>query len=68
MRSTPERCDDLRSMLQSLAGDENALVRSAIRVAMDELDRADLAADPAPHYAQVARILDAVLNPTDGDE
>lgn len=68
MKSTPDRCDDLRSMLQSLAGDENALVRSAIRVAMDELDRADLAADPAPHYAQVTRILDAVLNPTDGDE
>lgn len=68
MKSTPERCDELRTILSGLTGDENALVRSAIRIAMDELDRADIADDPAPHYAQVARILDAILNPGDTDE
>lgn len=68
MKSTPDRRGEVRELLESLAGDENALTRSAIRIALDELDRADLAPDPTPHYAQVTRILDAVLNPEDNDQ
>lgn len=67
MKSTPKRAAELRELLTSLAGDENALVRTAIRLSLDELDRADLASDPAPHYTQVTRLIDAVLNPTDED-
>jgi hypothetical protein len=67
MANTPSRLSELRELLGGLTGDDNALVRSAVRIAMDELDLADLAADPNPHLAQVARILDAVLNPEDGD-
>jgi len=63
MTQTPQRLDDLRGMLLSLAGDDNALVRSAVRIALNELDLADLAPDPGPHLAQVARVIDAVLNP-----
>lgn len=63
MPSTPERLADLRELLGGLTGDDNALIRSAVRLALDELDKADLAADPNPHLAQAARILDAVLNP-----
>ena len=68
--NTQGRLDGLRELLDDLTGDENALVRSAVRLSLDELDRADLAAagggDPGPHLEQVARILDAVLNPDDG--
>ena len=54
-------------MLQSLAGDENALVRTAIRLALNELDLADLTDYPQPHYEQVTRLIDAVLEPTDAE-
>ena len=64
--NTPARLGGLREILDELAGDENALVRSAVRLCLDELDRADLAADPGPHLEQIALILDAVLNPDDG--
>lgn len=57
------RIGELHELLANLAGHRNALIRSAVRIAMTELDTADLADDPAPHYAQVTRILDAVLNP-----
>ena len=68
MKSTPERLSELRELLQTLTGHENALVRTAIRLALDELDKADLAPDPAPHYEQVTRLIDAVLNPTSEDK
>lgn len=45
------------------SGTATPFIRSAVRLALDELDKADLAADPNPHLAQAARILDAVLNP-----
>ena len=67
MKKRPTGVENLRETLQSLAGDENALVRTAIRFALNELDLADLATDPAPHYAQVTRLIDAVLDPTDED-
>jgi hypothetical protein len=64
--NTPERLEGLREILDSLQGDDNALIRTAVRLALNELDLADLTADPNPHLAQVARILDAVLEPDDG--
>jgi hypothetical protein len=64
-RSTPEQLCGLRENLAVLAESEDALVRGAARFARDELDLADLADDPNPHLAQVARILDAVLRPDD---
>lgn len=67
MPHTPQRLDELRETLTGLAGTDNALIRSAVRIALNEMDLADLAADPAPHLAQVGRILDAVLNPEDGE-
>ena len=66
MTNTPERLANLRDMLTGLAGDENALIRSAVRLALNELDLADLADDPNEHLRQAARILDAVLHPEDG--
>lgn len=67
MPNLPDRLDELRGLLASLAGDRNALVRSAVGLALDELDRADLTDDPTPHLVQVDRLIDAVLNPSDRD-
>lgn len=68
MTNTPARLTGLRELLDQLAGDQNALIRSAVRLSIDELDRADLAPDPNPHLEQVNRLLDAVLNPEDTGE
>ena len=68
MTNTPERLANLRDMLTGLAGDENALIRSAVRLALNELDLADLSDDPNEHLRQAARILDAVLNPDPMDQ
>lgn len=68
MTQTPQRCDTIREALNSLAGSENALTRSAIRIAINELDLADLADDPTPHFEQLGKIIDAVLNPEDNSE
>lgn len=61
--NTPERLADLREILTGLVGHDNALIRSAVRIALTELDLADLSDNPGEHLAQVARILDAVLTP-----
>lgn len=63
MTNTPQRLDGLRDVLEGLAGHQNALIRSAVRLALNELDLADLTCYPHPHLAQAARIIDAVLNP-----
>ena len=60
---SPERLADLREILTGLVGHDNALIRSAVRIALTELDLADLSDNPGEHLAQVARILDAVLTP-----
>ena len=66
--NTPSRLEGLRELLGELAGDDSALVRLAVRLSLDELDRAALAVDPGPHLEQVTRILDAVLNPDDEED
>lgn len=60
---TPERLSGLRESLAILTLSDDALVRTAARLATTELDLADAAADPEPHHRQIALILDAVLNP-----
>lgn len=68
MKPTPVRLDELREILTSLTEDDNAVVRTAVRLALAELDAADAAADPTPHYAQITRLIDAVLDPEDGTQ
>lgn len=53
----------IRETLAELTNHHDALIRSATRLAMTELDHADQADDPEPHYRQAGRIIDAVLNP-----
>lgn len=63
MPNSAERLTGLREILDSLRGDDNALIRTAVRLALNELDLADLAPDPNPHLEQITRILDAILEP-----
>lgn len=65
--NTPQRTTQLRELLTQLHGSHNALIRTAVRLALTELDHADLADDPNPHYEQINRLLDAALNPQDDD-
>jgi hypothetical protein len=67
MPTTPERLAELRDLLGGLTGHHNALIRSAVRLALNELDLADLTCYPHPHLEQATRILDAVLNPDPED-
>ena len=68
VKSTPVRLDELREILSGLTDDDSGVVRTAVRLALAELDAADAAADPTPHYAQITRLIDAVLDPEDGSQ
>ncbi|HOY82161.1 MAG TPA: hypothetical protein PLB92_08485 [Rhodoglobus sp.] len=66
--NTPHRLGAIRESLTGLLDHPDALVRTAVRLALAEMDLADAADDPTPHHAQVARLLDAVLNPVSESE
>lgn len=63
-----QNLEGLRTDLLGLAGHHNALIRSAVRIAINELNLADIATDPTPHLTQVTRIIDALLNPDTNTE
>lgn len=68
MATSIDRLTHLRDDLLSLQGHDNALIRTAVREAIHELDLADLADDPEPHLRQITRLLDAVIHPDNAPE
>ena len=64
-RNRHPRLTETRELITGLAGHGNAVVRIAVRVALIELDLADLTDDPAPHIERAIAVLDAALNPED---
>ena len=65
-RNEHPRLTQTRELIAGLVGHENAVVRTAVRVALDELDRASFADDPSEHVGNAIAVLDAALNPVDG--
>lgn len=64
-RNRHPRLTETRELITGLVGHGNAVVRIAVRVALIELDLADLTDDPAPHIERAIAVLDAALNPED---
>lgn len=65
-RNEHPRLAQTRELIAGLVGHENAVIRTAVRVALDELDRASFADDPSEHVGNAIAVLDAALNPVDG--